>query len=308
MPLSRHHACSPPLCFHYHHRGGESHWDRLDFPGHATTDAGPRPRFDQKCSRVGRCPVAGFCPDVICIRATARQFVGPVRTLPGADGVVGRIRDRLCHHGDHTVALGAVHLSGILRHHRRHLFNGEYIPGRSVVGKAGRKFWPDGRYLRARLCLVAGHRRAARRAWPRAPFVAAAILAFANALFGCLVLPESLAPENRRAIDIRQSNPVAVFAKLKARPELSGLVGVSFADSLAGNVYPAVWSCFAIERFGWSSVMVGALLTACGLCFVAIQGGLLRPILSHLGERRTIYLGLSIGVMGFIILMQLTWI
>lgn len=39
-----------------------------------------------------------------------------------------------------------------------------------------------------------------------------------------------------------------------------------------------------------------------------IQGGLLRPILSRLGEQRTVYLGLSIGVMGFIILMQLTWV
>lgn len=141
---------------------------------------------------------------------------------------------------------------------------------------------------------------------PRAPFIAAAILAFANALFGFLVLPESLAPENRRRIDLRQANPLAVFKKLKARPELSGLIGVNFVDALAGNVYPAVWAYFAIERFGWSTAMVGASLAAYGACFVAIQGGLLRPILAKLGEWRTAFLGLSLAIVGFSVLAMLT--
>src|SRR5205807_6508694 len=45
----------------------------------------------------------------------------------------------------------------------------------------------------------------------RLPFLVCAGLTFCNFLFGLLVMPESLRPENRRAIDWKQTNPVGAL-------------------------------------------------------------------------------------------------
>src|SRR5579859_6835645 len=45
----------------------------------------------------------------------------------------------------------------------------------------------------------------------RLPFMVCAGLTFANFLFGLLVMPESLKPENRRAINLAQLNPLGAF-------------------------------------------------------------------------------------------------
>src|SRR5947209_3538217 len=45
----------------------------------------------------------------------------------------------------------------------------------------------------------------------RLPFEVCAGLTFFNLLFGLLVMPESLRPENRRAIDWKQTNPVGAL-------------------------------------------------------------------------------------------------
>lgn len=141
---------------------------------------------------------------------------------------------------------------------------------------------------------------------PRAPFVAAAALAFLNAGLAFLTLPETLPPEKRRGFKLAEANPFAIFAELARRPALGHLVGVSFLDALSGIVYPAVWAYFAVAQFGWSTATVGLSLASYGLFFALIQAGLIRVILRHLGETRTALLGLSAGVLGFVVLTQLS--
>jgi DHA1 family tetracycline resistance protein-like MFS transporter len=60
---------------------------------------------------------------------------------------------------------------------------------------------------------------------PRAPFLAAAVLALVNWLYGLLILPESLDPENRRAFSWKRANPVGTLLQLKKYPVIIGLVG-----------------------------------------------------------------------------------
>ena len=43
---------------------------------------------------------------------------------------------------------------------------------------------------------------------PRAPFVAAALLAAANMIYGAFIFPETLAPDKRRGFDWRRANPL----------------------------------------------------------------------------------------------------
>ena len=54
---------------------------------------------------------------------------------------------------------------------------------------------------------------------PRLPFYAAAVLAFANFLFGFFVLPESLPKDKRRRkFDIRRANPFGALLALSRNP------------------------------------------------------------------------------------------
>jgi len=141
---------------------------------------------------------------------------------------------------------------------------------------------------------------------PRAPFIAAAALAFLNAGLTFFTLPETLKPENRRGFRLRDANPFGIFGQLWRRPALGHLVSVSFLDALSGVVYPAVWAYFAIAQFGWSTATVGLSLASYGLCFAIMQAGLIRVFIRYLGEQRTAILGLGSGILGFVILTQLT--
>ncbi|MGB3809270.1 MAG: MFS transporter, partial [Parvibaculum sp.] len=53
---------------------------------------------------------------------------------------------------------------------------------------------------------------------PRAPFFAAAGLALANALYGYLIIPETLPPERRRAFSWARANTMGAFAHLRGIP------------------------------------------------------------------------------------------
>ena len=65
---------------------------------------------------------------------------------------------------------------------------------------------------------------------PRTPFFATAGLAFANALCGWLVLPETLRPENRRPFRFARANALGAFRQLSGFPVVVGLAlaGISF--------------------------------------------------------------------------------
>ncbi len=141
---------------------------------------------------------------------------------------------------------------------------------------------------------------------PRAPFWAAAVLCFLAATLCALVLPETLNKAKRRPVRLRDAIPFAAFLKLRHKRSILPLVRVNFVDALAGMVYPAVWAYFAIAQFGWGPAMVGWSLAAYGLCFAAVQAGLIRVFISRLGEARTALFGLSAGVVGFVILSGLS--
>src|SRR3546814_13849830 len=58
---------------------------------------------------------------------------------------------------------------------------------------------------------------------PRAPFVAAALLAAANMIDGALIFPETLPPERRRAFDWRRANPLGAWQAMRALPGMGGV-------------------------------------------------------------------------------------
>jgi DHA1 family tetracycline resistance protein-like MFS transporter len=64
-------------------------------------------------------------------------------------------------------------------------------------------------------------------------------------------------------------------------------------------VLPSVTVLYMSYRYGWSELQVGLALAGVGVCSMIVQGGLVKPIVKHLGERRALALGLLSGALGF---------
>ncbi len=136
---------------------------------------------------------------------------------------------------------------------------------------------------------------------PRLPFWVAGILALANAAYGFFVLPESLPPERRAPFSWRRANPMGALALLRSHRELGGLATASFLMQLAHMVLPSVAVLYMGYRYGWTELQVGLTLAAVGVCSMIVQGGLMRPVVKRIGERRAIALGFGCGVAGMLI-------
>jgi len=133
----------------------------------------------------------------------------------------------------------------------------------------------------------------------RVPFAVAAALSFVNWLYGYFVLPESLAPQNRRAFQWKRANPIGSLLHLKNYPGLGGLIISLLFIYLAAHAVQSNWSFFGIEKFNWSEKMIGLSLGVVGLLVAVVQGGLIRIIHPKLGHEKSVYLGLSLYALGF---------
>jgi len=134
---------------------------------------------------------------------------------------------------------------------------------------------------------------------PRLPFWIAAVLSLANALYGLLVLPESL-PKARRAPFLwRRANPLGAFALLRSQPQLLGLASVNFLGNLAHASLPNIAVLYMMYRYGWDQRAVGFTMAAVGVCAMIVQGALIAPTVARFGERATLLAGLLFGVAGF---------
>lgn len=135
----------------------------------------------------------------------------------------------------------------------------------------------------------------------RLPFMVCAGLTFLNFLFGLLVMPESLRPENRRAIDVRQMNPIGAMRAVWRYRAVAALVPVFVAVQLAQQGLQSVWVPYTTYRYNWDVAGVGLSLAIVGLLFAFSQGALVRPIVGRFGERRTLLISLGVAVVGMLL-------
>jgi DHA1 family tetracycline resistance protein-like MFS transporter len=125
----------------------------------------------------------------------------------------------------------------------------------------------------------------------RAPFYAAAALSAVNFVFGYWVLRESVTDRTRRAFSWKRANPFGAFRQMARLPGITPLLVVYFLYSVALYVYPAIWSYFTQERFGWTPQIIGLSLGLFGIMMAVVQGGLIRLVLRWFGERNTVIYG-----------------
>lgn len=135
---------------------------------------------------------------------------------------------------------------------------------------------------------------------PRLPFWVAAALSLVNAAYGIFVLPESLAPGQRRAFEWRRANPLGSLKLLRSSRVLAGLAGVMLLANIAHAALPATFVLYAGYRFGWDARDVGFVLALVGASSALVQGVLVGPLVRRLGERRVLLLGLLCGNVGFL--------
>jgi DHA1 family tetracycline resistance protein-like MFS transporter len=130
----------------------------------------------------------------------------------------------------------------------------------------------------------------------RLPFLVAATLSFADFAFAYFALPESLAPENRKAFVWRRANPIGALVELRRHGSVLALIAIFVLAAFANRVAEMTWVLFTSYRFNWSTTETGLSLAMVGVMFVVGQGGLVRVLVPKLGERRATIMGLAVSV------------
>lgn len=133
----------------------------------------------------------------------------------------------------------------------------------------------------------------------RVPFFAAAALAMANAIYGLLVVKESLPKESRRKFELWRANPLGAFLVLRRYPIVLPLCGVLILMRLAHDANPNVFSYYTMLKYHWSPRQVGWALAGVGI-IVAISYSTLPRLVNRIGESRAVYIGLAGGALSFV--------
>lgn len=135
----------------------------------------------------------------------------------------------------------------------------------------------------------------------RIPFFVAASFSMLNFLYGYFVLPESLKKENRRSFDWKRANPIGSLLNLKRYPIIAGLVVTYLLIFMAGKSVESTWTFYTMLKFNWTSIAVGVSLSAVGILVAIVQGGLIRMIIPKLGQKKSVYTGLILNLIGLIL-------
>lgn len=140
----------------------------------------------------------------------------------------------------------------------------------------------------------------------RVPFLAAGLLALANALFGFAVLRESLPADKRRPLWQRDERPRSVAVDRDAAatgadlPPNLGALAATFLFNFAFASFLAVWSFSMMARFGWSAGDVGLSMALMGVSCALILALLTGPVLAWCGEFGTAVAALTWSAVCFV--------
>jgi len=133
----------------------------------------------------------------------------------------------------------------------------------------------------------------------RLPFYVSSAIAFCNAVYGFVVLKESLPLSSRRKFEWWRANPLGALVALRRFPAMLGLFGVVVLMRLAHDANPVIWTYYTMLKFNWSPAQVGYSLMVVGAMLAFVYSFLTRIIVARIGENRSVFLGLACGTIGF---------
>ncbi len=132
----------------------------------------------------------------------------------------------------------------------------------------------------------------------RIPFFTAAGLSFINFLYGYFILPESLAPENRRKFSWKRANPAGTLIQLSKYKQIRVLMIAYIFLNLAHHAVQSNWTYFTMYRFEWGEGMVGFSLAFVGLLVGIVQAVLAQKSADKIGISKSIYYGIGLYTIG----------
>jgi len=128
-----------------------------------------------------------------------------------------------------------------------------------------------------------------------APIWAAAALTLVATIMAWLWLPETV----HRA-QAGTGNPFRFLIPLLRRERVGRMLAIDFIYWFAFSIFQTTFALFAARRFGFDAPKTGYFLAAFGVLGAVIQGGMIRPIVHRLGDKRTFILGLVFGGVGLV--------
>ena len=136
---------------------------------------------------------------------------------------------------------------------------------------------------------------------PRLPFWASAGLGVTVALYGLLILPESLSKERRTPFTFKRANPLASLRFLGERPQVLGLVVVLLMMMVAAQCLPNTLVLYTDHRYQWSTRAAGLYLTYAGVGHLIVQSLVVKRYVGRFGERTAAMTGYIATAVGFLI-------
>lgn len=134
----------------------------------------------------------------------------------------------------------------------------------------------------------------------RAPFIAAAALAGANALWIAISLPETLAADKRRPFRWHDAHVLGSFRPLLHAGGAAPLLVAALLWQIGHFVYPATWAFWAELAHGWNATEIGWSLAAAGLAMGLAQVFVTGRAIARFGETRTVVIGIVVGAVAFL--------
>ncbi len=131
------------------------------------------------------------------------------------------------------------------------------------------------------------------------PFLIAAGLSLINWLYGYFILPESLPKSRRRSFEWKRANPIGSFMNISKYKGMAGLLLALFLLYLASHAVQSNWAFYTQEKFNWTEANIGYSLGFAGIVVAIVQGGLIRIIIPKLGNKISVYIGLTFYIIGF---------
>ena len=130
----------------------------------------------------------------------------------------------------------------------------------------------------------------------RAPFFLSALLSFLNFFLCLFLLPETLKFRSKNFC-LKKLNPFFNILNIFKIRTLKGLFFSFFLIAFANTVYPATWSFWGREVFGWSSGMIGFTLACYGFLLFIVQAFIIRlQFFDRLSTKNLMSLSLVCGI------------
>jgi DHA1 family tetracycline resistance protein-like MFS transporter len=127
-----------------------------------------------------------------------------------------------------------------------------------------------------------------------APIWAAAAITVVATLLAWFWLPETV-----HRVNAVSGSPWRALRELGGRPNLRLLFAIDFLYWGSFAVYQTTFALFGARRFGFDATHTGYLLATFGFLGVLVQGGLVGPVVTRLGEKRTLVVGLVFAAAGW---------